>query len=158
MAAIYDADRDIGFLPTRSQIQAYQSGRALSTTLPSLSMADTGGLGIDIDATPFPSRRGGGAIVVFEDPDSPPPAAATNGGDADEEEESRDWNVMDQDSDKENDMDAAVRAFRAQQPEEDATPSSSQNAIQPVGERMVRSELTGEEWEVERGLGWGEPC
>lgn len=164
MSAIYDSDRDIGFLPTRSQIQAYQTGRATSITLPSLSMADPGGLSIDIDASPFPSRRGSGAIVVFEDPNSPPSAAAaaavsTGGGDADEgEEPPRNWDAMDEDSDKENDMRAAVRAFRAQQPVQDATPSSSQDAIQPVGERMVRSQLTGEVWEVDRGLGWGAPC
>ncbi|KAL8746588.1 MAG: hypothetical protein Q9184_007727, partial [Pyrenodesmia sp. 2 TL-2023] len=161
ISTIYDSDRDIGFLPTRSQIQAYQSGRALSTTLPSLSMAYTGGLGIDVDTMPFPSRRGSGAIVIFEDPNSPPPSASAGnggGGDVDAEEEFRDWTVMDEDSDKENDMGAAVRAFRAQQPEDYTTPSSSQDAIQPVGERMVRSELTGEQWEVERGLGWGDPC
>ncbi|KAL8901522.1 MAG: hypothetical protein Q9207_005152 [Kuettlingeria erythrocarpa] len=165
MSAIYDSDRDIGFLPTRSQIQAYQTGRATSTTLPSLSMADRGGLGIDLDATPFPSRRGSGAIVVFEDPNSPSSATAAaaaarnaGGGADDGEEEPRNWDAMDEDSDKENDMRAAVRAFRAQQSVQDATPSSSQDAIQPVGERMVRSQLTGEVWEVERGLGWGAPC
>ncbi|KAL8771548.1 MAG: hypothetical protein Q9209_002990 [Squamulea sp. 1 TL-2023] len=42
MSALYDQNRDIGFLPTPAQIRSYQSGESPSTTLPWLGLSDPG--------------------------------------------------------------------------------------------------------------------
>ncbi|KAL9014630.1 MAG: hypothetical protein Q9173_000723 [Seirophora scorigena] len=154
MSAIYDRDRDVGFLPTAAQIHAYQAGTAASTTLPSLSVADTAGV-IDIEDFPPPLRRG---VPIFEDHTTPPPpllsADAVAAGPAEATGPGGEHAVEDGDSDKENDARALVRQDGVER-EPEPTPSSSQQAIDPAGERMVRSELTGLEWEVERDQGWG---
>lgn len=151
MAALYDSNRDVGFLPIAPQIHAYQSGTTASTTVfPTLSMTDTGLLD-DTPELPFPSRRGSRQVVpIFEDNSTSPPSS-----DAASHQFTHDDTM--EDSDKENDPRVFLRQQREERDREE-TPSSSQNAIDPVGERMVRSELTGLEWEVERYEGWGGGC
>ncbi|KAL9016798.1 MAG: hypothetical protein Q9185_005886 [Variospora sp. 1 TL-2023] len=165
MSAIYDEDRDVGFLPTPAHIHAYQAaGEAASTmTIPSLSMSDDT---YDFDIDDFPPLARRRLVPIYEDRDTPPRLLSgdadgtataaiavvvagpdnTGGSGSSAEDASG--------SDKENDVQAQIRYERAER-EAEITPSSSQQAIDPVGERMVRSELLGEEWEVERGMGWG---
>ncbi|KAI4178745.1 MAG: hypothetical protein LQ348_005546 [Seirophora lacunosa] len=153
MSAIYDRERDVGFLPTAAEIHAYQAGTAASSTVPSLPVAGTAGV-IDIDDFPPSLRR---CVRIFEDRTTPPlPSADAAAADPAEGTGSGgEHAVEDGDgSDKENDVRVLVRQERVER-EREPTPSSSQQEINPAGERMVRSELTGLEWEVERGQGWG---
>ncbi|KAL9595785.1 MAG: hypothetical protein Q9219_006239 [cf. Caloplaca sp. 3 TL-2023] len=142
LSALYDSHRDIGFLPTTSQIQAYQSGSIATTTLPSLSMIDTG-ISSSPPIPPLPPvvhRNRSRLPIIFEDQATPQPSS----DDADF------VGSMSQSSDKENNREEAVRVEREEGGERDMTPSSSQNVINPVGERWVRAERMGMEWEIER--------
>ncbi|KAI4142171.1 MAG: hypothetical protein L6R39_005065, partial [Caloplaca ligustica] len=109
MAALYDRNRDSGFLPTASRIEAFQHS---TTALPSLPVADTD-TGIPnsdfdfesyFDELPFPPHRH--TVSVFEDQNSPnpPPPTSTTTEDYDATEG----------SDKENDSTALMRQQRAE--------------------------------------------
>ncbi|KAI4177711.1 MAG: hypothetical protein LQ343_000174 [Gyalolechia ehrenbergii] len=145
MSALYDANRDVG-LPTASQIQAYQSGATPTTTIPSNSMTDTG-MSSPNNVSVFLPRR---PVRILEDQQTPPPSsddatalvAAGN---------------MSPSSNKENDNDLLFRMDREQR-ERERTPSSSQDVINPAGERMARSERLGEEWEIEREWEYDGDC
>ncbi|KAL8715647.1 MAG: hypothetical protein Q9225_006349, partial [Loekoesia sp. 1 TL-2023] len=142
LSALYDSTRDTGFLPTASHIRAYQSGTVPTTTLLSLSMRDTG-----ISSPPnnnnqssswiFPRRRR--SVRIFEDLHTPSPSI-------DDHTAFGEGGELNPESDKENDAEQAARMERVERQRE-STPSSSQDAIDPVGERMVRMERLEEEWE-----------
>ncbi|KAL8934101.1 MAG: hypothetical protein Q9216_006072 [Gyalolechia sp. 2 TL-2023] len=103
----------------------------------------------------LPPRR---PLLIFEDAQHTPPSSSsaddpTTTTNASEEEEedagagTRD--MMSPSSNKENDSETWVRMDREQR-ERQPTPSSSQDVIDPAGERVARSERLGEEWEIER--------
>lgn len=144
MTALYDARRDIG-LPTTAQIQAYQAGIATTTTIVSNSMSDTGMSSPspnNVSMLPPPRRP----VRIFEDQHTPPPSSDDPPAFTDSPS-----------SNKENDNNLMVRMDREDR-EREQTPSSSQNVINPAGERMARSERLGEEWEIEREWGLDGGC
>ncbi|KAL8647003.1 MAG: hypothetical protein Q9210_005815, partial [Variospora velana] len=140
MSAIYDEGRDVGFMPTPAQIHAYQAGEAASTTIiPSISMSDDTG-NFDIDDFPPLVRR---LVPIYEDRDTPPPLLSGDAAGADGTATATAAAAGPDDtggsgssaedaggSDKENDVQTQIRHERAEW-EEETTPSSSQQAIDP---------------------------
>lgn len=108
-------------------------------------MTDTGMSSPTNELMLLPSRK---RIYIFEDQHTPPPSSDDPPAFSNNED-------MSPSSNKENDTEALIRIEREERAvrEREQTPSSSQNVINPVGERMARSERLGEEWEMERE--WG---
>ncbi|KAL8979763.1 MAG: hypothetical protein Q9205_004984 [Flavoplaca limonia] len=147
MSALYDKDRDIGFLPTARQIQSYQSGDASSTTLAGLGMSDPGIIDTD-SSDPIQEAyqlRGTSNIRIYEEGNITPPQ--TNDP---PEYTSSQGSVS---SNKENDgrlMDQVMEEQRLENRRE-PSPSNSQDNIDPANESWARNERLGEVWEMEMG-------
>ncbi|KAL8671216.1 MAG: hypothetical protein Q9224_007630, partial [Gallowayella concinna] len=138
MSALYDRNRDIGFLPTPAQMQSYQAGTLSSTTLPFNSMSDPG-IPI-IDSTHSSSSNpiaehyhihGHHNIDIYEGGENVTPS---DDGGAWEGYAASQASAT---SDKENDVQAMENVMEEQRREGMRTPSpsNSQDNIDPVEER-----------------------
>ncbi|KAL8805660.1 MAG: hypothetical protein Q9182_001804 [Xanthomendoza sp. 2 TL-2023] len=147
MSALYDRNRDIGFLPTAAQLRAYQAGDLSSTTLPINSMSDSGG-GIPVDSSsdPFSDFRSTyipprTRIPIFE---------SENAGRSDDDDGWVGYTASQGSvtSDKENDVHAMEAVMEAQRREEMAA-QSQRGRLESV---ELVEERRGEAWD--RVLGW----
>lgn len=147
MSALYDKDRDIGFLPTASQIQSYQSGDASSTTLAGVGMSDPGIIDTD-SSDPIQEAyqlRGTSNIRIYEEGNVTPLQTSDSPGYT-----SSQGSVS---SNKENDRRLMEQVMEEQRLENIREPSlsNSQDNIDPADERWARNERLGEVWEMEMG-------
>ena len=147
MSALYDKDRDIGFLPTARQIQSYQSGDASSTTLAGLGMSDPGIIDIDSSDPILEAYqlRGTSSIRIYEEGNVTPPQTSHPPGYT-----SSQGSVS---SNKENDRRLMEQVMEEQRLENmrEPSPSNSQDNIDPANESWARNERLGEVWEMEMG-------
>ncbi|KAI4256081.1 MAG: hypothetical protein L6R42_006411 [Xanthoria sp. 1 TBL-2021] len=146
MSALYDRNRDIGFLPTPRQIQSYQSGEASSTTLTGLGMSDPGIIDTDSsDPIQEAYPRGNPDIRIYEEGNVTPPQGSDPPGYT-----SSQGSVS---SNKENDQRLMERVMEEQRLEamREPSPSNSQDNIDPADETWARNERLGEVWEMEMG-------
>ncbi|KAL8671908.1 MAG: hypothetical protein Q9168_003601 [Polycauliona sp. 1 TL-2023] len=152
MSALYDKNRDIGFLPTAEHIQSYQSGESSTTTLPGLGMSDPGIINSDSSDPMWDSIQyqnyGGSDIRIYEEGNvTPPPTSEPPGYTSSQASAS---------SNKENDRRFMERVMEEQrlanmrQP----SPSNSQDNIDPEDETWARNERFGEVWDMQMGGGW----
>ena len=146
MSALYDKDRDIGFLPTPRQIQSYQAGEASS---PGLGMSDPGIIDFN-SSDPIQEAyfRGGGDIRIYEEGNVTPPQQGN-------EPPGYTSSQASASSNKENDRYLMNQVMEEQRLAEMRTPSpsNSQDNIDPVDERWARNERLGEVWLMEQ---WGD--
>ncbi|KAI4108613.1 MAG: hypothetical protein LQ339_002129 [Xanthoria mediterranea] len=150
MSALYDKDRDMGFLPTPHQIQSYQAGEASSTTLPGLGMSDPGIIDFNSsDPIQEANFRGGGDIRIYEEGNVTPPPPQGN------EPPGYTSSQASASSNKENDRYLMNQVMEEQRLAEMRTPSrsNSQDNIDPADERWARNERLGEVWLMEQ---WGD--
>ncbi|KAL8656988.1 MAG: hypothetical protein Q9226_002370 [Calogaya cf. arnoldii] len=146
MSAIYDKNRDIGFLPTPRQIRSYQNGETSSTTLPGLGMSDPGIIDTD-SSDPIQEAyfRGSDSIRIFDEGNvTPPHASDPMGYTSSQASES---------SDKENDPRVLARVLEEQRLENMrmSSPSNSQDNIDPADETWARNERLGDVWDMLMG-------
>ncbi|KAL8846174.1 MAG: hypothetical protein Q9221_008717 [Calogaya cf. arnoldii] len=146
MSAIYDKNRDIGFLPTPHQIRSYQSGETSSITLPGLGMSDPGITDTDSsDAIQEAYFRGNGGIRIFDEGNATPPQITSPPA----------WTSSQASgsSDKENDPRVLAWVLEEQRLENMRMPSPSNSAdnIDPADETWARNERLGEVWDMQMG-------
>ncbi|KAI4235522.1 MAG: hypothetical protein LQ349_003102 [Xanthoria aureola] len=143
MSALYDKDRDIGFLPTPHQIQSYQAGEASS---PGLGMSDPGIIDFN-SSDPIQEAyfRGGGDIRIYEEGNVTPPQQGN-------EPPGYTSSQASASSNKENDRYLMNQVMEEQRLAEMRTPSpsNSQDNIDPADERWARNERLGEVWLMEQ--------
>ncbi|KAI4219645.1 MAG: hypothetical protein L6R36_008180 [Xanthoria steineri] len=148
MSALYDKDRDMGFLPTPRQIQSYQAGEASS---PGLGMSDPGIIDFN-SSDPIQEANfrggGGGDIRIYDEGNVTPPQQGN-------EPRGYTSSQASASSNKENDRRLMNQVMEEQRVAEMRTPSPSNSLdnIDPADERWARNERLGEVWLMEQ---WGD--
>ncbi|KAL8997277.1 MAG: hypothetical protein Q9169_003419 [Polycauliona sp. 2 TL-2023] len=147
MSALYDKDRDIGFLPTADQIQSYQAGETSSTTVAGLGMSDPGIIDTDSSDPMWDDMQFGGnghsSIRIFEEGNVTPPQTSEPPGYTSSQASAS--------SNKENDRRLMEQVMEDQRIENlrVPSPSNSNDNIDPADETWARNERLGEVWEMQ---------
>ena len=150
MSALYDKDRDIGFLPTPRQIRSIQAGEVSSS---GLGMSDPGIIDFNssdpIQETYFRGGGGGRDIRIYDEGNVTPPPQGGN------EPRGYTSSQASASSNKENDRYLMNQVMEEQRLAEmrSPSPSNSMDNIDPVDERWARNERLGEVWLMEQ---WGD--